>query len=90
VPDRWEHIQPVVVLQTSEWQPRFGRPCATNKTLTDDDCLPPPAFLESLVTAHRQSPDSLVGGITFNGLTDDVFATTSQVIIDLVYRALQR
>jgi hypothetical protein len=31
-----------------------------------------------------------VGGITFNGLTDDVFATTSQVIIDLVYRALQR
>lgn len=53
--------------------------------LTDDDCLPTPAWLELLVTAHRQSPDALVGGITFNGLTNDVFATTSQMIIDLVY-----
>ena len=53
--------------------------------LTDDDCLPMPDWLESLVTAHRQCPDSLVGGITFNGLTNDVFATTSQMIIDLVY-----
>jgi GT2 family glycosyltransferase len=52
---------------------------------TDDDCLPTPDWLELLVTAHRQSPDALVGGITFNGLTDDVFATTSQMIIDLVY-----
>jgi len=52
---------------------------------TDDDCLPTPSWLESLVTAHRQSPDAVVGGITFNGLTDDVFATTSQMIIDLVY-----
>lgn len=52
---------------------------------TDDDCRPTPSWLESLVTTHRQFPDALVGGITFNGLTDDVFATTSQMIIDLVY-----
>ena len=42
--------------------------------LTDDDCLPTPTWLESLVAAHRQCPSALVGGITFNGLTDDLFA----------------
>ncbi len=76
-------------------QPNTGPSAARNRgiaeargeliALTDDDCLPTPAWLESLVTAHRRSPDALVGGITFNGLTDDVFATTSQLIIDLVY-----
>ena len=53
--------------------------------LTDDDCLPRPDWLEALVAAHRQCPDALVGGLTVNGLLDDVFATTSQLIIDLVY-----
>jgi GT2 family glycosyltransferase len=76
-------------------QPNAGPSAARNRgvaeacgeliALTDDDCLPTPTWLESLVAAHRQSPDSLVGGITFNGLTDDVFSTTSQMIIDLVY-----
>jgi GT2 family glycosyltransferase len=76
-------------------QPNAGPSAARNRgvaeargeliALTDDDCLPTPGWLESLVAAYRQSPDPLVGGITFNGLTDDVFATTSQMIIDLVY-----
>ena len=76
-------------------QPNAGPSAARNRgvaeargeliAFTDDDCLPTPTWLESLVTAHRQSPDALVGGITLNGLTDDVFATTSQMIIDLVY-----
>jgi GT2 family glycosyltransferase len=81
-------------------QPNAGPSAARNRgvaeacgeliALTDDDCLPTPTWLESLVTAHRQCPDSLVGGITFNGLTDDVFATTSQMIIDLVYEHFNR
>jgi len=57
---------------------------------TDDDCLPTPTWLESLVTAHRQCPDALVGGITFNGLTDAIFSTTSQLIVDLVYEHFNR
>ncbi len=81
-------------------QPNAGPSAARNRgvaeargeliALTDDDCLPTPAWLESLVTAHRQCPDALVGGITFNGLTDDLFATTSQMIIDLVYEHFNR
>lgn len=52
---------------------------------TDDDCLPAPTWIESLVHAHRQCPAALVGGVTVNGLPDDLFATTSQMIVDLVY-----
>ena len=33
MPYRLDYIQSVVMLQTSEWQPRFARPCATNRTL---------------------------------------------------------
>ena len=76
-------------------QPNAGPSAARNRgvqesrgqlvALTDDDCLPAATWLETLVTAHRRCPDALVGGVTFNGLDEDLFATTSQMIIDLVY-----
>lgn len=52
---------------------------------TDDDCRPAPAWLETLGNALRHQPDALVGGTSINGLPDDLFATASQLIIDLVY-----
>jgi GT2 family glycosyltransferase len=52
---------------------------------TDDDCLPEPALLETLLRAARDRPNALVGGTTVNGLTGDFFASTSQLIVDLVY-----
>lgn len=52
---------------------------------TDDDCLPEPAWLETLLRAVRERPHALVGGTTVNGLTGDFFASTSQLIVDLVY-----
>ena len=52
---------------------------------TDDDCRPEPAWLETLLRAARERPGALVGGTTFNGLTDDFFASTSQLIVDFVY-----
>ncbi len=52
---------------------------------TDDDCLPEPAWLETLVQAARARPDALVGGTTVNGLEDELFASTSQLIVDMVY-----
>lgn len=52
---------------------------------TDDDCRPRPTWLERLVEGERVHPGALVGGSTFNGLTDDLFAETSQFIVDLVY-----
>ncbi len=52
---------------------------------TDDDCLADPRWLELLLARERSDPGSLVGGTTINGLTNELFASTSQLIIDLVY-----
>lgn len=52
---------------------------------TDDDCLPTPAWLEKLVNALRENPEALVGGSTFNGLKNNIFAETSQLILEMVY-----
>jgi glycosyltransferase involved in cell wall biosynthesis len=52
---------------------------------TDDDCLPTPTWLEKLVAALRENPETMVGGSTFNGLKNDLFAETSQLILEMVY-----
>lgn len=52
---------------------------------TDDDCRPEPTWLETLLLVARERPNALVGGTTVNGLTGDLFASTSQLIVDLVY-----
>ena len=64
-----------------------GLEAATGAALafTDDDCLPEPHWLESMLAAWRATPDALIGGSTYNGLRDDVWAETSQLILDMVY-----
>jgi glycosyltransferase involved in cell wall biosynthesis len=57
---------------------------------TDDDCLPTPTWLEKLITALRKNPEALVGGSTFNGLKNDFFAETSQLILQIVYAHFNR
>lgn len=52
---------------------------------TDDDCRPEPSWLVVLLREAQARPHALVGGTTVNGLTGDFFATTSQLIVDLVY-----
>jgi GT2 family glycosyltransferase len=52
---------------------------------TDDDCLPEPQWLDTLVRAARERPGALVGGTTLNGLGSELLASTSQLIVDLVY-----
>lgn len=52
---------------------------------TDDDCRPRPEWLERMLAGQREHDGALVGGATVNGLPDEVFAATSQLIVDLVY-----
>lgn len=57
---------------------------------TDDDCLPAPQWLDEMKRALDRSPHSLVGGLTTNSLTDNVFSETSQLIHQIVYRHYNR
>lgn len=57
---------------------------------TDDDCLPAPTWLEKIVAALRENPAALVGGSTFNGLREDLFAESSQLILEMVYEHFNR
>lgn len=52
---------------------------------TDDDCLPDPTWLATLVASLQATPSALCGTMTYNGLPGDTWAATSQLIIDLVY-----
>ena len=52
---------------------------------TDDDCLPRPDWLSTLTRELSLHPESLVGSLTFNGLPDNRWSASSQLIIDLVY-----
>ena len=52
---------------------------------TDDDCLPEPDWLGALLHRESLTPGAMVGGTTINGLNGDLFASASQLIVDLVY-----
>ncbi len=53
---------------------------------TDDDCTPAPRWLQTFAAVFAETPDCLAGGRTINRLTDNLFSTASQLIVDLVYR----
>jgi GT2 family glycosyltransferase len=53
---------------------------------TDDDCTPAPDWLQKLATIFKENPECLAGGRTVNRLPDNLFSTTSQLIVDIVYR----
>ena len=52
---------------------------------TDDDCLPEPDWLGALLRREALAPGAMVGGTTINGLDGELFASASQLIVDLVY-----
>jgi GT2 family glycosyltransferase len=52
---------------------------------TDDDCMPASDWLHALAIRFATAPDHAVGGRTLNALTDNPYATASQLIVDFVY-----
>ena len=52
---------------------------------TDDDCLPEPDWLGTLLRREALTPGAMVGGTTINGLERELFASASQLIVDFVY-----
>ena len=53
---------------------------------TDDDCMPAPDWLQVLASNFTRKPDCIIGGRTINLLTDNIYSTMSQLILDVVYR----
>lgn len=52
---------------------------------TDDDCLPEPDWLPALLAAHQGVATRMVGGRVANALPHDLFAATSQDLVDFLY-----
>ena len=53
---------------------------------TDDDCAPAPDWLSALAQRFAATPDRIIGGRTINKLSNNIYACTSQLIVDIVYR----
>lgn len=64
-----------------------GVACANGTLIafTDDDCRPESTWLERLVACWQDHPYAMVGGTTVNGLAQNTYSSTSQMIVDLVY-----
>ena len=52
---------------------------------TDDDCMPSPDWLQSLSLRFQTSPECAVVGRTVNALTDNLFDTASQMLIEYLF-----
>jgi GT2 family glycosyltransferase len=57
---------------------------------TDDDCLPTHGWLRSLAQRYALDPDRAYGGRTVNALTDNPYATASQLVITVGYAHVNR
>jgi len=52
---------------------------------TDDDCTPTSDWLKELELQFNKKPDCLIGGAIINALTDNIYTTASQEIINYIY-----
>lgn len=52
---------------------------------TDDDCQPDSKWLNEFKNGFLQNSNALLGGKTLNALTDNIYSTTSQLLIDYLY-----
>jgi GT2 family glycosyltransferase len=52
---------------------------------TDDDCRPTPEWLCELAACCTALPDQMIGGRTLNALETNLYAATSQLILDVAY-----
>jgi GT2 family glycosyltransferase len=57
----------------------------TYLVFTDDDCTPLPNWLQALEAQFVDASECLVGGHTLNALPENLFSTTSQMLIDYLY-----
>lgn len=52
---------------------------------TDDDCMPSSDWLGQFAEAFQTHPDAMLGGRTINALTQNLYSSASQALIDYLY-----
>jgi GT2 family glycosyltransferase len=52
---------------------------------TDDDCMPAQNWLSELEHSLLSAPGCMVGGRVVNGLSENIYAQASQIVLDIVY-----
>ncbi|WP_421655573.1 glycosyltransferase family 2 protein [Leptothermofonsia sp. ETS-13] len=52
---------------------------------TDDDCAPAPDWLTNMAACFARAPEALIGGYTINALSNNLYSTASQILIDYIY-----
>ena len=52
---------------------------------TDDDCTPAPNWLKTFAVRLAETPGHMIGGRVINGLHDNMFTASSQLMTDAVY-----
>ncbi len=88
---RWAHAFDLLLIRQEKMGPGGARNTGVTAArgewlaFTDDDCLPTPIWLKTMVEALERHPSAIVGGSTFNGLPYDLYAETSQLVIELAY-----
>jgi GT2 family glycosyltransferase len=79
------------LLNQSHLGPGSGRNLGVQKAkgqylaFTDDDCAPASDWLNKLTSVITDKPECAVGGKIINALSENPYATASQMIIDYVY-----
>jgi GT2 family glycosyltransferase len=90
-PDRDDGLSDYTLLRQVNAGPgaarNLGASAASGEFLAfvDDDCAPAADWLTKLARRLVDCPDRLVGGRTINRLVDNLYSSTSQSIVDVVY-----
>ncbi len=67
-----------------------GQANGTFLAFTDDDCAPAVNWLSAYAQRFSETPECLIGGRISNQRSSNVYATTSQLIIDMVCQLYNR
>lgn len=87
----WQSQLTLILLKQENQGPSVARNLGANRAqgkflaFTDDDCAPDVNWLHTLAKESVKNPDCFIGGRTVNGLSDNLFSTTSQLLVDYLY-----
>ncbi len=87
----WQSKLLITLLKQSNQGPAAARNLGADHAegqllaFTDDDCTPATDWLQKFSEQFSKNPNSLMGGQTINALPNNLYATTSHLLVDFLY-----